>query len=57
MKFYTKPEIEISVFSTESIMADSSVTGGTGDSTTPTGLTVGGALSETAADASYKDLF
>ena len=55
MKFYTKPEIEISVFTTEDIITASNVTGG--DDTTVTGLTDGGALTEGATDAKYTDLF
>ena len=54
MKFYTKPEIEISVFSTEDIITASNVTGG---DDTATGLTEVAALGEDTADAKYSDLF
>lgn len=55
MKFYTKPELEISVFSTEDIITSSDTT--SGDSSTIAGLTEVNALSETASDATYSELF
>ena len=59
MKFYTKPELEISLFSTEDIITVSGGSTSNDDATTDTdtGLTESGALTETASDATYSELF
>ncbi len=58
MKFYTKPELEISVFSTEDIITASGVTGDdTTEDETTTGLTESGALGEDDSNTTYSALF
>ena len=59
MKFYTKPEIEISVFATEDIITASNV--GTDEEETPTtpvaSLTKGADLNDNTTEFKYSDIF
>lgn len=56
MKFYTKPEIEISVFATEDIITASNV--GTDEEETPVAsLTKGADLNDNTTEFKYSDIF
>ncbi len=55
MKFYTKPEIEISVFATEDIITASNV--GTEEETPVVSLKKGDDLTDATTEFKYSDIF